>query len=78
MMAILLNCVTLGMYQPCADDASCTSPRCRVLQTSDDIIFAFFAAEMVIKMLAMGIAGSANAYLSDSWNRLDFFIVMAG
>ena len=78
MMAILLNCVTLGMYQPCSDDSSCTTPRCQVLQTSDDIIFCFFALEMFIKMLAMGIAGSKNAYLSDTWNRLDFFIVVAG
>lgn len=43
----------------------------------DDIIFAFFALEMTIKMVAMGIYGK-NTYLADSWNRLDFFIVLAG
>ncbi|TRY59084.1 hypothetical protein DNTS_008394 [Danionella cerebrum] len=43
----------------------------------DDCIFAFFAVEMVIKMIALGIFGS-NCYLGDTWNRLDFFIVMAG
>lgn len=78
-MAILLNCVTLGMYQPCSDDTiTCTSPRCQILQTSDDIIFCFFTLEMLIKMMAMGIVGSKTAYLSDTWNRLDFFIVVAG
>ncbi|KAF7489225.1 Voltage-dependent T-type calcium channel subunit alpha-1G [Sarcoptes scabiei] len=78
MMAILLNCVTLGMYQPCSDDETCTTSRCKILQTFDDIIFGFFALEMAIKMLAMGIVNSPNAYLSDTWNRLDFLIVVAG
>ncbi|KAL5282751.1 CACNA1G family protein [Megaselia abdita] len=43
----------------------------------DDIIFAFFALEMSIKMVAMGIYGK-KTYLADSWNRLDCFIVLAG
>jgi len=77
MMAILLNCVTLGMYQPCADEV-CSSTRCKALQIFDDLIFAFFAIEMFIKMIAMGITGSKGAYLSDTWNRLDCFIVVAG
>lgn len=46
-------------------------------QVFDDIIFAFFTLEMTIKMVAMGIYGHGT-YLADSWNRLDFFIVMAG
>uniref|UniRef100_A0A8C0VMG3 Calcium voltage-gated channel subunit alpha1 H n=1 Tax=Cyanistes caeruleus TaxID=156563 RepID=A0A8C0VMG3_CYACU len=47
------------------------------LQAFDDFIFAFFAVEMVIKMVALGIFGQ-KCYLGDTWNRLDFFIVMAG
>lgn len=31
MLVILLNCVTLGMYQPC-DDMDCLSERCKILQ----------------------------------------------
>ncbi|KAL1415697.1 hypothetical protein MTO96_029022 [Rhipicephalus appendiculatus] len=76
MLVILLNCVTLGMYQPCADDG-CVSARCRLLQVFDDLIFAFFAIEMSIKVLAMGLLGR-SAYLAEAWNRLDFFIVIAG
>lgn len=76
MLVILLNCVTLGMYQPCADDG-CHSARCRLLQVFDDLIFAFFAIEMTIKVLAMGLLGR-SAYLAEAWNRLDFFIVIAG
>ncbi|XP_072749340.1 ca[2+]-channel protein alpha[[1]] subunit T isoform X3 [Anoplolepis gracilipes] len=76
MMVILLNCITLGMYQPCVDD-QCVTNRCKILQMFDDIIFAFFSLEMTIKMVAMGVYGRGT-YLADSWNRLDFFIVGAG
>uniref|UniRef100_A0A4X2LA55 Voltage-dependent T-type calcium channel subunit alpha-1H n=1 Tax=Vombatus ursinus TaxID=29139 RepID=A0A4X2LA55_VOMUR len=76
MLVILLNCVTLGMFQPC-EDVECQSERCNILEAFDDFIFAFFAVEMVIKMVALGIFGQ-KCYLGDTWNRLDFFIVMAG
>uniref|UniRef100_A0A8C4XMA9 Voltage-dependent T-type calcium channel subunit alpha n=1 Tax=Falco tinnunculus TaxID=100819 RepID=A0A8C4XMA9_FALTI len=76
MLVILLNCVTLGMFHPC-EDIACDSPRCRILQSFDDFIFAFFAVEMIIKMIALGIFGK-KCYLGDTWNRLDFFIVIAG
>ncbi|XP_045442065.1 voltage-dependent T-type calcium channel subunit alpha-1G isoform X5 [Pipistrellus kuhlii] len=76
MLVILLNCVTLGMFRPC-EDMACDSQRCRILQAFDDFIFAFFAVEMVVKMVALGIFGK-KCYLGDTWNRLDFFIVIAG
>ncbi|XP_068119134.1 voltage-dependent T-type calcium channel subunit alpha-1G isoform X2 [Hyperolius riggenbachi] len=76
MLVILLNCVTLGMFHPC-EDVACDSPRCKILQGFDDFIFAFFAVEMIIKMFALGIFGK-QCYLGDTWNRLDFFIVIAG
>ncbi|XP_056144586.1 voltage-dependent T-type calcium channel subunit alpha-1I-like [Lampris incognitus] len=75
-MVILLNCVTLGMYQPC-ENIDCTSDRCQILQAFDAFIYIFFALEMVVKMVALGIFGR-RCYLGDTWNRLDFFIVMAG
>ncbi|XP_052414542.1 voltage-dependent T-type calcium channel subunit alpha-1I-like [Carassius gibelio] len=76
MMVILLNCVTLGMYQPC-ENIDCSSERCQILQAFDAFIYIFFALEMVVKMVALGIFGRCS-YLGDTWNRLDFFIVMAG
>lgn len=48
-----------------------------ISQTFDDVIFVFFSLEMSIKMVAMGVYGK-NTYLADSWNRLDFFIVLSG
>ncbi|KAF4799058.1 hypothetical protein TURU_057396 [Turdus rufiventris] len=47
------------------------------MKVFDDFIFIFFAMEMVLKMVALGIFGK-KCYLGDTWNRLDFFIVMAG
>ncbi|KAM3865348.1 LOW QUALITY PROTEIN: voltage-dependent T-type calcium channel subunit alpha-1I-like [Diretmus argenteus] len=76
MMVILLNCVTLGMYQPC-ENVDCSSDRCQILQAFDAFIYIFFALEMVVKMVALGIFGR-RCYLGDTWNRLDFFIVMSG
>ncbi|TRY64414.1 hypothetical protein DNTS_017110, partial [Danionella cerebrum] len=76
MLVILLNCVTLGMFQPC-QDLECHTDRCGILQAFDDFIFAFFAVEMVVKMVALGVFGP-KCYLGDTWNRLDLFIVMAG
>ena len=35
MTIILLNCVTLGMYEPCADSAACVTVRCRILEAFD-------------------------------------------
>uniref|UniRef100_A0A3B3YX06 Ion transport domain-containing protein n=1 Tax=Poecilia mexicana TaxID=48701 RepID=A0A3B3YX06_9TELE len=63
-------CVTLGMFQPCGHTPY-------LLQALDDGIFAFFAGEMVVKMVALGVIGQ-KGYLGDTWNRLDFFIVIVG
>jgi len=76
MTVILLNCVTLGMFQPCYD-VPCVDTRCRILEAFDHAIFVFFAVEMLVKITAMGLVGQ-QTYLADTWNRLDFFIVVAG
>lgn len=36
MMVILLNCVTLGMYQPC-ENIDCSSEHCQVLQVRENV-----------------------------------------
>ncbi|XP_074485718.1 voltage-dependent T-type calcium channel subunit alpha-1H-like [Sebastes fasciatus] len=58
------------MFQPCDHTPF-------LLQALDDGIFVFFAGEMVMKMVALGIIGQTG-YLGDTWNRLDFFIVIVG
>ena len=54
-----------------------TVSRCQVLENIEHFVFAFFVAEMVIKMVAMGVIGK-KGYLQDKWNRLDCFIVVIG
>jgi voltage-dependent calcium channel T type alpha-1G len=76
MLVILFNCITLGMYQPCNDNP-CSSTRCVLLSYFDHLIHVFFVVEMSIKICAMGFIGK-DTYLAESWNRLDFFIVIAG
>ncbi|CAG5097992.1 Oidioi.mRNA.OKI2018_I69.XSR.g15322.t1.cds [Oikopleura dioica] len=78
-LVILINCISLGLYDPCQNKAGadCHSTKCRILEVLDDVVFAYFAVEMVIKMMAMGVWGKLG-YLGDSWNRLDCFIVIAG
>uniref|UniRef100_H3DBT9 Calcium voltage-gated channel subunit alpha1 Ib n=1 Tax=Tetraodon nigroviridis TaxID=99883 RepID=H3DBT9_TETNG len=74
-MVILLNCMTLGMYQPCTRNTH--THMFLEDEAFDAFIYIFFALEMVVKMVALGIFGR-RCYLGDTWNRLDFFIVMAG
>lgn len=50
---------------------------CEYSQALDDGIFVFFAGEMLVKMVALGVIGQSG-YLGDTWNRLDFFIVIVG
>ncbi|CAM4831211.1 unnamed protein product [Rotaria magnacalcarata] len=83
MLVILLNCITLGMYQPrehhsgAQDSKKCDTSRCLWLHATDHFIFAYFIIEMCIKMTAMGVFGK-GAYLADTWNILDCFIVVSG
>ena len=58
-------------------DTSITNGVLFFLQICDDIIYCYFTLEMVIKMIAMGLFGK-GCYLSETWNRLDCFIVLAG
>ncbi len=76
MCIILINCITLGMYQPCEDNP-CVSKKCIILKYVDHLIYVFFLVEMIIKIIAMGFRGE-NTYMAETWNRLDFFIVLAG
>ena len=75
MFVIFVNCVTLAMYDPL--DKRCQSTSCQVLESIEHFVFAFFLAEMVLKMVAMGVIGK-KGYLQDKWNRLDCFIVTIG
>ncbi|EQC33497.1 hypothetical protein SDRG_09006 [Saprolegnia diclina VS20] len=50
----------------------------RFIELFNSISLYFFAAEMAIKIVAMGFVVGEGAYLSNNWNRLDFVIVLSG
>lgn len=57
-----------------------TETEIRILTVSDDIDFAlniFFTVELVLKVLYLGFVLDKKSYLTDNWNRLDFFIVIS-
>ena len=41
------------------------------------MIYIYFALEMLIKMIALGLVGR-GCYLQETWNKLDCFIVLSG
>jgi len=49
-----------------------------VVAIADPIFLGIFTIEMLIKITACGFVGAPAAYLSDTWNRLDFFCVCMG
>lgn len=48
----------------------------RVITATDPYFNVFVYMEFVFKVIAMGFSGEFS-YLSDSWNWLDFFVVLA-
>ena len=71
---ILLNCFCMSLDSPYVVPESALA----VFLKWMDILFTFiFVGEMIIKIIAMGFLwNGAPSYLRDSWNRLDFTIVI--
>lgn len=76
MAVICLNCVTLALYDPL--DPDCETTRCQVVTGFDISFTLFFFVEMLIKIIAVGMWGNENAYVSDAWNRMDGTIAIIG
>ena len=75
MVVILVNCVCLALTDPL--DRDCVKAQCQHLTKINSFVLYFFVAEMVVKMVAMGVIGK-KSYFAEGWNRLDFLIVVAG
>lgn len=41
----------------------------------DTFYFAFYITELLLKVIGLGFIMNKGAYLSDDWNKLDFFII---
>jgi hypothetical protein len=54
-----------------------TSLANKIVELSEVPFTAVFATECAIKIVAMGFAGRKGSYLRDSWNMLDFVVVIS-
>lgn len=77
LVIIIMNCVTLAIASPATLE---NSPK--TVQFLDDVEVAYiviFTFEAVVKILAWGMYWCGpKSYLRDTWNKLDFFIVIMG
>lgn len=71
-ICILVNTGMMGAYDPLNLDA----PPNVALNVAENVFLAIFAAECIIKIIAMGLIGHPGAYFRDAWNYLDFGVVI--
>ena len=75
MLLIALSSVKLAMESYFRDEP----PGSTVIVVSERMDMGFnhcFTMECVLKVIALGFAMDEGSYLRDSWNKLDFFIVV--
>ena len=74
-----LGCYDLGRLRTAAELSVCEcSERNRIVVDADPIFLYLFTVECVFKVLAMGLCLGPRTYLADSWNWIDFTVVVAG
>jgi hypothetical protein len=47
-------------------------------EQTDDFFLYFYTVEFILKVFALGLIIPKDAYLRDSWNVLDIFIIIVG
>ena len=72
---IVLSSLKLGLDTYLLNEKSNSIPS-RVSFYIDIVFNILFAFEMIFKVIAMGLVMDNGSYLRESWNRLDFFIVI--
>ena len=70
-MVILANSFTMIL-----DDSGTNDNPDPIWALLETVFLILYTVEMVFKILGMGFIFKDEAYLKDSWNILDFFIVM--
>ncbi len=79
LLAIVSNCVFLGMDDPTAPADSDLS---QLLDVAEIVYLVIFTLEMLLKFISLGFLNPASTkhpggYFKDSWNILDFIIVIS-
>ena len=75
-MLIALNAVCLAIYD--YNDRESATRHNRTLDIISDVLTSLFLLESIIKIIAMGFVVHHLSYLRDSWNLVDFIIVLTG
>lgn len=76
LLAILLNSLLLAFYD--YGDPEDKSDLNKNFILLGNLFSIFFTIECALKILAMGLFTHKNAYLRDSWNWIDFLVVVSG
>jgi len=76
LLAILGTCISLAVYTPLPNgDTNATN---EFLEEIEIIFTVIFTTECMMRILALGFIMHPSSYLRNSWNILDFTIVMIG
>ena len=76
LLLILANCVFLAMdTKEVLFEESAWG---KATAMSEHIFTGIYVVEMCMKIIAMGFVYGKGSYLSDPWNRMDFFVVVLG
>ena len=71
LFVIMLNCLVLATDK----EVDFITDNVEVI---DLVFLIIYTLEMVLKIIAMGFVMREHSYLMDSWNKLDFFVVLMG
>ncbi|XP_042908439.2 muscle calcium channel subunit alpha-1 [Parasteatoda tepidariorum] len=76
LLTIFANCIALAVFTPFpyGDSNSANA----FLEKIEYIFLVIFTAECVMKIIAYGLVLHSGAYLRNTWNLLDFIIVVIG
>ena len=76
MVCIVISTVTLAFEEPLEDP---NSQKRQVIGMIDYVTTGVFTIEAMLKIIALGfLLNGKRSYLRDSWNILDFTIVVSG
>ena len=73
LFVIVVNSITLAFYDPINPNAFDTG----IFAYLDSIFLSLYTAEMILKVCAWGFVLNKGSYLRDTWNILDFIIIMS-
>jgi hypothetical protein len=68
--------VALGLYD--YGDKDNISENNKLIEFFNKIFTLIYLLEAILKIFATGFLFHKSAYLRESWNMLDFFVVMSG